>query len=215
MPRTKLKRVIALLLDSDSVLKSKYALAKKTGASQSWVVKLTKKLEKKGLVKGLKVTNAKGLFEMFHAIRPKKQETRAYATYNLGNIDQLINMLKKSTREYAFTTYVAENLVQKYLFSHRTDIYIKKEDLDEWHNEFTKIGTYGGGNVRLIVATHDELFNKKQVKPEEPGPWIVSTPQLISDLYAEGGPAKEAGDMLLEKLTQSIGAGKHVSRQLD
>ena len=213
MVRTKSKRVLALLLDKDSAIKSKYDLAKKANCDTSWVLRLTKKLEKKGLLKELKVINAKELFEMFHKIRPKKQETRAYATYSLDSVDKLIELLTQSKHEYAFTTYFAENLVQKYLFNHRTDVYVKKEDLDDWHKQFTKIGTYGGGNIRLIVATHDELFNKKQLRPEKTSAWIVNTPQLISDLYTEGGPAKEAGDMLLEKLVQSLGVKKDVSKK--
>jgi len=204
MVRTKSKRILSLLLDKDAIIASKYDLAKKASCDTAWVLRLTKKLEKKGLLKDLKVINVKELFTIFNKIHPKKQETRSYATYSLGGVDDLVNLLKKSSQDYAFTTYIAENLVQKYLFNHRTDIYVKKEDLEYWHKKFTKIGTYGGGNVRLIVATHDELFNKKQLQKEQSGPWIVSTPQLISDLYAEGGPAKEAGDMLLEKLTESI-----------
>ncbi len=215
MVKTKTKKVIALLLDNEYKPKSKYELAKKANCTPSWVLMLTKTLEKKGLLKGLKVIKVKELFELFNKTKPKKQETRAYTTYSIGGINELIKLLNKSKHEYALTTYTAENLVQKHLFNHRTDIYIKKEDLEEWHKEFTKIGTYGGGNVKLIVATHDELFNKKQINQKgsqitkkENTPWIVNTPQLISDLYTEGGPAKEAGDMLLEKLIKSLGAKK-------
>ncbi|MFA6269442.1 MAG: hypothetical protein WCW13_04025 [archaeon] len=207
MVKTKTKRVISLLLDSEYKAKSKYEISKKANCSPSWVLMLTKTLEKKGLLKGLKVIKTKELFKMFHKIRPKKQITREYAVYNLENTDKLIEILSHTNHEYAFTTYIAENLVQKYLFNHRTDIYIKEGDLEDWHKEFTKIGAYGGGNIRLIVATHDELFNKKQAGGKK-GAWIVSQPQLISDLYTESGPAKEAGDMLLQKLSKSIEAKK-------
>jgi len=221
MARTKIKRMFALLLDPEYQPVSKYALAKKTGCDPSWAIKLVKKLEKKGLVKNLKVTNAKGLFELFHKLRPKKRVSRSYSIYSLDNVDKLIDLFKKSNKEYAFTTYIAENTLQKHLFSHRAEAYIKKEDLDEWHKELTAIGTYGGGNVRIVVSSNDELFNKKrihdkiagkksfnaknaEVKKESEGPWIVNIPQLISDLYAEGGPAAEAADMLLEKLVKAL-----------
>ncbi len=210
MARTKLKRIIALLLDFELELKSKYELAKLAGCTPSWAIMACKKLEKQGLMKGLKVSNAKKLFELFHAIRPKKQIYRSYSVYSIDNAGKLIGILSKSNKEFAFTTYAAENLVQKYLFSHRTDVYIKEENMDKWHHELTKIGTYGGGNLKLIVATHDELFRKKQIndKGASNGPWIVNLPQLISDLYTEGGPAGEAADMLLEKLVKAVEAKK-------
>ncbi|HLC92477.1 MAG TPA: hypothetical protein VJH23_02100 [archaeon] len=206
MARTKTKRVVALLLDPNYKPVSKYELAKKAGCTPSWALMLTKKLENKKFLKNLKVTDIKKLFELFHNLRAKKNESRSYSIYSLENTDKLMDLFKKANKEYAFTTYIAENIVQKYLFSHRSEAYIKKEDLEDWHKELTKLGTYGGGNVRIIVSSSEELFNKKQIGNN--GPWIVSTPQLISDLYTEGGPAKEAGDMLLEKLIKDIEAKK-------
>jgi DNA-binding Lrp family transcriptional regulator len=225
MAKLKTKRLLALLLDAEYRSKSKYELAKKAGCTPSWALMLTKKLEKKGFLEGLKVTNVKGLFEAFHKIRPKKQKIREYSIHSISDIGSLLNIFKKTGREYAFTTYIAENLVQKHLFSHRTDVYVKEDDLQDWHTELTKVGTYGGGNVRLIISTYDELFNKKKIhdellggklfdmeqtrrKKESDGPWIVSIPQLISDLYVEGGPAGEAADMLLEKLVKATGEKK-------
>ncbi|MDO8537261.1 MAG: hypothetical protein Q7S21_00085 [archaeon] len=202
MARTKIKRMLAFLLDSEYKPVSKYELAKKTGCSPSWSIKLVKKLEKKGLVKNLKVINAKGLFELFHTLQPKKKVSRSYSIYSIESTDKLIELFKKSNKEYAFTTYIAENILQKYLFNHRTEAYIKKEDLEEWHKQLTAIGTYGGGNVRIIVSANDELFNKKIIGKN--GPYLVNMPQLISDLYVEGGPAGEAADMLLEKLVKII-----------
>ncbi|MDO8538368.1 MAG: hypothetical protein Q7S21_05780 [archaeon] len=202
MTRTKIKRMLALLLDYEYKLGSKYGLAKKAGCSPSWAIKFIKKLEKKGLVKNLKVINAKGLFELFHKLRPKKMVSRSYSIYSFESVDKLIQLFKKSNKEYAFTTYIAENILQKYLFNHRTEAYIKKEDLQEWHKQLTAIGTYGGGNVRIIVSANDELFNKKIIGKKKA--YLVNLPQLISDLYAEGGSAGEAADMLLEKLVKTI-----------
>jgi len=206
MARTKINRLLVLLLDPEYKPVSKYELAKRAGCSQSWPIKLVKKLEKRNLVKNLKVVNARGLFELFHRLRPKKKVSRSYSVYSIEGTDKLIELFKKSNREYAFTTYIAENILQKYLFSHRAEAYIKKEDLGEWHKQLTAIGTYGGGNVRIIVSSNDELFNKKIIGKN--GPCLVNMPQLISDLYAEGGPAGEAADMLLEKLVKAIEAKK-------
>src|SRR3989344_438108 len=206
MARTKLKRIIALLLDPEYGPKSKYELAKKAGCTPAWVLMSTKKLESQKVLDGLKVIDVKKLFELFHELGAKKNESRSYSIYSLENTDKLMELFRKANKDYAFTTYIAENIVQKYLFSHRSEAYIKKEDLNSWHEELTKLGTYGGGNVRIIVSSSEELFNKKQIGNN--GPWIVSTPQLISDLYTEGGPAKEARDMLLEKLIKDIEAKK-------
>lgn len=221
MARTKMKRMLTLLLDPEYKLESKYRLAKDAGSTPTWAINVIKKLEKKELVKDRKVVNPKGLFELFHNLRPKKTISRSYSIYSLDNVDKLIDLFKKSNKEYAFTTYIAENILQKHLFSHRTEAYIKKEDLEDWHKQLTAIGTYGGGNVRIIVSLNDELFNKKRIhgkiagekffdakkgkhKKESEGPWLVNLPQLISDLYAEGGPAAEAADMLLEKLVKTL-----------
>jgi len=202
MTRTKTKRILALLLDPDYLPKSKYALAKDAGCSSAWVLKFLKRLEKEKIVKGLKITNARALFELFHEKRPKKQ---IYKTYSINNPSQLIESVKNSGMDYAFTTYVAENILQKYLFSHRIDIYVKEENLLDWHEKMSKLGLYGGGNIRVIVSTCEELFNKKQGDSKN-WAWIVNLPQLISDLFAEGGPAKEAGEMLLKKLENKIEA---------
>lgn len=202
MARTKIKRMLALLLDPDYAPVSKYELAKKAGCSPSWAIKLVKQLEKKGLVKNLKVANARGLFELFHALKPKKRLSRSYSIYSIDSADKLIGLFKKSGKEYAFTTYIAENILQKHLFCHKIEAYIKKEDLGEWHEELTKIGTYGGGNARILISANDELFNKKTIGQN--GPCVVDMPQLISDLYVEGGPAGEAADMLLEKLVSAL-----------
>ncbi len=221
MARTKKKRMFALLLDPAYKPTSKYALAKEAGCDSSWAIKLIKQLENKGIVKNLVVEDAKGLFRLFHKFHPKKTTSRSYSIYSFGDVDKLIGLFKKSNKEYAFTTYMAENLVQKHLFCHRVEAYIKKDDLDEWHKQLTAIGTYGGGNVRIIVSSNDELFNKKRIsdtvvgrkffsakkperKKESEGPWVVNIPQLISDLYAESGPAAEAADLLLEKLVKSL-----------
>ncbi len=205
MVKTKTKKLLALLLDADYVPKSKYALAKKAGCSPTWVLKYFKLLENKKIVKEIKVKNAKALFELFHEKRPKKQ---IYKTYSINDSSKLIESVKSSGMDYAFTTYVAENILQKHLFLHRTDIYVKKENFEAWHEKMSKIGLCGGGNVRLIISEYEELFNKKQVNSENKKykSWIVNTPQLISDLFVEDGPAKEAGEMLLKKLGKKIEA---------
>ena len=111
-------------------------------------------------------------------------------------VKEPLELLKKSKLDYSLTTYQAENLVQHYLFPSRIDIYIKEEDLDSWHSLMTKNGLYGKGNVRVIVTDEHVMFGRKKIS----GLFIVSTPQLIIDLIKEGGPCREAADMLMKRL---------------
>ena len=106
-----------------------------------------------------------------------------------------LELLKKTKLGYALTTYQAENIVQHYLFPSRVDLYIKESDLDSWHSLMTKNGLYGKGNVRIIIADEHVMYGKRIIN----GLSIVSMPQLIVDLTNEGGPCKEAAEMLMKK----------------
>ena len=107
-----------------------------------------------------------------------------------------VDLLKKAKLDYALTTYQAENIIQHYLFPSRIDIHIKKEDLDEWHRLMTKNGLYGMGNVRIIIPDEHVMYGKRKINSL----FIVSLPQLILDLVNEGGPCREAAEMLMKRL---------------
>lgn len=193
----KIKRIIVLLLEGKHTFQSKYELAKKAQSSPAWVLMLTKQWEKQGLIQGLHVIKVGDLFEQFHRIRPKKQ---AIKSYSIQDAQKFLRELKNSpTREYALTTYAAENLLQKHLFPHEIELYVKESEFEEWHLELSKKGLYGGGNVSIRASTGEELFEKRQLN----GWWIVNIPQLISDLIQKSGPAAEAGEMLLEKMVKT------------
>ena len=102
---------------------------------------------------------------------------------------------KKTHLDYALTTYQAENLVQRFLFPARTDIYIRKEDLEKWHSLMIENGLYGKGNVKIISVDEHTMYNKDKIN----GIYTVSVPQLIIDLMKEGGPAAEAAEMLKKR----------------
>jgi hypothetical protein len=192
MIRTKKSRVLSLLLDPDNRPKTKYGMAQTANCTPSWVIMLTKELEKKGALKGLKVIDTKKIFDEFTKSFPKngKREAREYSVQNQAS---LFEWLKKNPNEYALTTYAAENQLQHYLFLHKIELYVNENDWEKWHNELSEKGTYGGGNVKIIK-----------------GLWTVNTAQLLYDLYKETGPAAEAADMLLAKIKTKLEGKQNV-----
>ena len=183
----KRERILRVLLSEDNL--SKNEISKRTKCSRQWVILFLRELEKKKLVKNTKVINKRRLLKYWLKIHKKPKKYREYM------VKEPLKLLKKTSLNYALTTYQAENLIQKYLFPTRTDIYIKKEDKEKWHKLMVKNGLYGKGNVRIIID-EDAMYEKRKIK----NLFIVSLPQLIIDLFNEGGPAEEAAEMLLRKL---------------
>ncbi len=183
----KRERILRVLLNSSP--SSKNELSKQAECSRQWIILFLKELEKKKLVRGINPTNRKKLFEYWISISKKPKRIRSYM------VKEPLQILKKSKLDYALTTYQAENLVQHYLFPSRTDIYIKEADLSKWHKLITKNGLYGKGNFRIIIADEHVMYKKRKIN----GISMVSIPQLIVDLAKEGGPCKEASEMLIEK----------------
>jgi len=185
------ERVIrALLTEPDGSL-TKYQLAKKAECSFPWTHELLGKLEVLELVRGTKVTNYTGLLKYWLRIKIKP-EKREYMHRDP------ISLIKKAKMPYALTTYQAENLVQQYLFPSRTDLYIKDEDIEKWHQLLTAEGLVGKGNVRLLIADTHVFYGSFQRQNLT----IVCIPQLIVDLLEEGGVCTEAAEKLLEKVKQ-------------
>ena len=122
--------------------------------------------------------------------------------YNVAVVDDKIGSisLEKTNLKYALTTYQAETLTQNYLFPSRIDLYIKEEDIEEWHRLFIKNGLIGKGNVKIIIDDKHVFYKSKQKKGFE----VVSIPQLIVDLLKEGGVAEEAAIMLMRKKYNEI-----------
>ncbi len=189
----KRERILRVLLTELRSL-SKNELSKKAQCSRQWVILFLRELEKKKLVKETKVVNPAGLIKYWLTIHKKPQKYREYM------VKEPVRLLKKTKIYYALTTYQAENIVQHHLFPSRIDIYIKEEDLQKWHFLLMKEGLYGKGNVRITVAEELVTYGKRKIN----GLFVVSLPQLIIDLYTEGGPAAEAAEMLLVKLKKHV-----------
>ena len=189
MKGDKRERIIRILLDYPDGSLTAYRIHIKAECSEQWASSYIKKLEKINLIKKTKVINIYGLFEHWLKIRPPLE----YAEYHLQK-DPLV-VIKKSNLSYALTTYQADNIVHRYLFPTRTDFYIIKDDLNSWHKTLISNGLIGAGNTRIIIA--DPHLIKNSIKKN--GYNIVTKPQLICDLFMEGGVAVDAANLLLRK----------------
>ncbi|MBU2637772.1 MAG: hypothetical protein KJ955_02265 [Nanoarchaeota archaeon] len=183
----KKERIIKVLLTEKSKL-SKYRVSKESGVSFSWVHEFLKKLEELKLVTGTEVKDTEGLIAFWSSFR-KMPKYKEYL------VQDPIGTVKNAGMDYAVTTYYAENIVQKFVFPFRLDIYIKKDEHEKWHKLLSKKGLYGKGNLRILLDDSG-LFKAQKIK----GISIVCLPQLIADLKREGGPSEEAAEMLLKRL---------------
>ncbi len=183
------ERIIRTLLTEPNGTLTKYKLAKKAQTSFPWTHEFLNKLQTQKLVKNTQVTNYTGLINYWLQIKTNP-EKKDYMHKNPTELIQTINL------PYALTTYQAENLVQHYLFPSRIDLYIKKEDIDKWHQTVTAEGLVGKGNLRLLITDEHVFYGsfKRQNLT------VVSIPQLIVDLLREGGVCTEAAEKLISKV---------------
>ena len=183
------ERILRVLLNDPEGTLSKYRVAKNAGCSFSWLHEFLGKLEVLGLVSGTKVKDYVDLLKYWQRvkIRPIKKEYMH---------KDILSLLKEQRLQYALTTYQGENLVQHYLFPSRIDIYIREEDAERWHELITREGLVGKGNVRLLI-TDEHIFFKTL---KQSGLNVVSPPQLIVDLFEEGGVCVEAAEKLIERV---------------
>ena len=187
------ERIIRVLLVKPDGSLTKYGLAKKAQCSFPWAHEFLRKLETLTLIDGTKVTNYQGLIQYWLQVKTNA-EKKEYM-----HKDPL-SLLNKTELPYALTTYQAENLVQRYLFPSRTDLYIERKDTEEWHKLLTAEGLVGKGNVRILIADSHVFYGsfKRQNLT------VVCIPQLIVDLFKEGGVCTEAAEKLLQKVEQHV-----------
>ena len=188
MRGAKKERILRVLLKKPDGSLSIYRIAKEAECTHVWVIDFLRTLEQKNLVEKTKVKDIQGVFYYW-------KEINTYPQYREYNIQNPIELLKKTKLKYALTTYYAENYTQKYLFPSRVDIYIQKQDFNEWHKQLTKKGLVGKGNMRLLVEDDHVFYSNIKKK----GVRIVSIPQLILDLLREEGVAIEAAHMLMKR----------------
>ena len=185
------ERIIRILLNEPDGTLTMYKVAKKAKCSFSWVHEFLGKLEAMGLVDRTKVRDYAGLIDYWREVKTKPDRKEYMHRNPLG-------LLERTKLQYALTTYQAENIVQHYLFPSRIDLYIRKKDEEHWHELIAGEGLVGKGNLRLLLAD-DHIFYGSF---ERAGLKVVSLPQLIVDLFYEGGVCVEAAEKLLEKVTK-------------
>ena len=185
------ERVLRVLLNKPDGTLTMYRVAKEAECAFSWVHEFLGELKVMGLVEGTKVIDYTGLVKYWLRVKTKA-EKKGYM-----HRDSL-SLLGRAGLKYALTTYQAENLVQHYLFPSRVDLYIVEEDAKSWHELIMREGLVGEGNMRLLLADKHGFYGSF----ERNGLKIVSLPQLIVDLFDEGGICIEAAEKLLEKVVE-------------
>jgi hypothetical protein len=183
-------RIIRRLLERPDGSWTKYALAKASGASQPFGIKVVSQLEKLGLVKGTRVTDMEGLARHGARMMPKPLLMAEFY------IPEPVDFLKKHAPRYALTTYFAENQITHHLFPTRCDAYVSGPALNGMRRAVLKEGLIGGGNTRIIVPVDEAIIAEAT---EIRGVRIVAPGQLMLDLVREGGPAMEAFEMMVNR----------------
>jgi len=185
------ERLIRILLNEPNGTLTMYRISKEAKCSFPWVHEFLRKLEAKTLVNKTMVKDYTGLLKYW-------LEVKTHADKEEYMHKDPLNLFKRTRLQYALTTYQAENLVQHYLFPSRIDLYIMKTDTEQWHELLTKEGLVGKGNVRLLTTDDHVFYGSFQRKKLN----IVSLPQLIVDLFEEGGVCITAAEKLLEKVAK-------------
>lgn len=183
----KKERILRVLLNHPDGRLSKYRIAREADASEPWVREYTDHLERDDLLDDTTVLRPRALYEEWQQVRITPNQVSV-------SLQWPMDLLAETDRSYALTTYQAENIVQAYLFPSTTDFYVRPEETDEWMEIIEDKGLLGGGNTRVRV-TDDHVFYRTQRRDDHV---VVSIPQLIVDLLAEGGHCTEAAEKLID-----------------
>lgn len=180
------ERILRVLLNHDGEAITKYRVAKEADVSEPWCREYTQKLETEGLLEDTTILQPRELYKEWQQVRIEPNQLSV-------SLQQPMTHLEDTGLEYALTTYQAENLLQGLLFTSTTDFYISPDDIETWLNVVETHGLLGGGNTRIRVLDSHVFYNTQQRNDF----CLVSTPQLILDLLAEGGPCEEAATKLI------------------
>ncbi len=190
----KTDRVYRILLCDIEGSLTQYRVAKIAETEQTHVNAIIHDLEKSRLVEGTKVIDHKGLLTRWSCLHIKYQ-SQSYM------IPKIMEVLKDIDLDYGLTTYMAESMVNRYLFPTRTELYIRGKDFDAWHQMLVNHGALvGGGNTRLRWYDDQTLYNSFTFNNYK----LVSVPQLIVDLLREIGSTVEAANMMMQKYTDLL-----------
>ncbi len=182
-------RIILELLHHPGGTLSKYRIAQDTDTNISWVIMFLRRLEHQKIILGTKVLNIDQLVDEYLAVVPPPKSWNFF-------IRNPLEYLQKIKLKYALTTYAAENFTSYHLFLSRYDLYIKKNDLQQWTDSLFQEGLVGGGNFRLLIPFDEYIFKFMEKRKKLN---LVSIPLLMIDLKREGGVCMEAYEYLVKK----------------
>lgn len=181
-------------------LTSLYQLAERTGVAFSWVHKVVRELQREGWVHTdgrIEVTDPSAVFAWW---RENRTEPKAHGFHVADPLTTAARLLHEHQVPHATTTYYAENAYQGHLFPRRLDAYVREDALARARVAVVELGgQLGGTNFRLLTGD-DAILD--EVVPIGQGPAelrYAPVPQVILDLLTEGGSAREAADLLIQR----------------
>lgn len=184
----KKERLHRVLLNRPDGERSRYEIAKQAEVSSSWAYEYLARLAEEGIVEDTAVIDPPALYERWRETRIEPNAVRV-------SLQQPLDRIRDAGLDYALTIDAAEQLHQGFLFPSTTALYVREDDIEAWLTMVEAEGFVGGGNTELR-ATDEHVFYNVQTVDEVT---TVSVPQLIVDLFEEGGPAAEAADRLLTR----------------
>jgi hypothetical protein len=185
----KVERIYRVLLSKHGTARTWYRIAKDADVSYGWAHHILEGLERDGLIDGSKMIKPRELFLKWAG----RRDLRLFREYNIQAPDEII---AGSKLDHAYTGYFAENRLGQYLFPRFREFYVKMDDRMRWHHLLTRHGYVGRGNTQVLLADDHVFFERQNVD----GHPLVSTQQIIVDLYRTGAECAEAADLLVSKV---------------
>lgn len=181
-------------------VRSLYAFAKRTDVTFSWVHKVVKDLEARKWVvvtDRIEVLRPFDVFEWWEDFRTPPER----AGFHVKDPRATSTALREHGVPNALSTYYAENAYQGFLFARRGDAYVRKEHLVRAKQILVGEldAQIGGTNFRLATSDDHLLDETVTVGPSSIASTYAPFPQVVVDLIAEGGSAREAAEMLIQK----------------
>lgn len=181
-------------------LPSLYQLAARSGASFPWVHEVVTDLADRGWVRTggrIEAVDAAALFDWWRGNRTKPKVRGFHVGDPRATASRLLH---ERQVPHAITTYYAENAYQGHLFPRRFDAYVRDDDLERARAAVVELGgQLGGTNFRLLTGD-DAILDEAVVIGQPPAELrYAPVPQVILDLITEGGSAREAADLLIQR----------------
>ena len=179
--------MLRVLLNNPDGSLTKRELGREAGTSSAWAIKFTNQLADENFIEGTRVLDPRGLYEYWREVRISPSNVSV-------SLQSPVEAIQEFGAVHAFRTYRAENAYKGFLFASNTAVYVQPDDAAAWNSSIEEKGLVGAGNTEFGIADEGVFYNATTVS----GIRIVSIPQLIVDLLAEGGPCEEAAKRLIE-----------------